>query len=232
MIQFVCSKCPAGYQISGTWFKIQELLVAHPRWQDHDKECPLCGGVLLLHSPRLNIRREWRRIDAEEFFRALCGFGLPEELGCNLEAVSALMQANLVVGIDMAEAGGDRTAVYAINLRNGPDGWKLHLVSSPEGPCIYKITRSQHGNSDSNHLPAKTTDIVIQRPHQGVPIAGAEANPGERTGDAGADINAENTGGITPADSTVQACSNLDAGNPLGTSAGRSSNSTSTQTTT
>lgn len=229
MIQFVCSKCPTGYQITGTWFKIQELLVAHPRWRDRNKECPLCGGVLLLHSPRLPVHREWRQIGVEEFFRALCGFGLPEEVCCTPKVISALMQANLVVGLDMAEAGGDRTAVYAISLSND---WKLHLVSSPEGPCIYKITRSQHGNSDSNHLPEKTTDVVIQRPHQGVPAAGAEANLGERTGDAGADINAEDIGGATPADSAVQACSNLDAGSSMGTSAGGSSNATSTQATT
>lgn len=217
MIQFVCSKCTTGYQIAGTWFKIQELLVAHPKWRDHDKECPLCGGVLLVHSPRIPIHREWRRIGVEEFFRALCGFGLPEEVCCTLEVVSALMKANLVVGVDMAAAGGDRTAVYAINLSND---WKLHLVSSPEGPCIYKITRSQHGNSDSNHLSKEATDVVVQRSHQGVPASGEEAGPDKGTSDACPNINAEGAGRATSADTALQARSNLDAGSPVGTSNG------------
>ena len=229
MIVFVCSSCLAGYRITGSWFKIQELLVAHPRWQDHVKCCPLCGDELLLHSPRIPTHREWRQVDVEEFFRALCGFGLPEEIGCTPEAVSTLMQAHPVIGIDMAVAGGDRTVVYSINLENN---LKLHLVSSPEGPCIYKITRTKHGDSDSRHLPAKATDVVIQRSHQGVPAAGEEADPGERTSDAGSDINAEDTGGASPASTTLQACSNLDAGSPMGASAGRSSNSASTQTAT
>lgn len=229
MIQFVCSNCPAGYQISGTWFKIQELLVAHPRWQDHAKECPLCGGVLLFPtarpSPEIPIHREWRKLDVEEFFRALCGFGLPEELGCTPEAVSALMQVNPIIGMDMAAAGGDRSVVYSINLSNN---LRLHLVSSPEGPCIYKITRSQHGNSDSNHLPKEATDVVIQRPHQGVPASGEETGLSERISDAGSDINAEGAGRATSTDTALQECSNLDAGSPVGTSTGGGSDSTST----
>lgn len=223
MIQFVCSKCPTGYQISGTWFKIQELLVAHPRWQNHAKECPLCGGALLFPtarpSPEIPIHREWRRIGVEEFFRALCGFGLPEEICCTPEVVSALMKTNLFVGVDMAAAGSDRTVIYSINLSND---WKMHLVSSPEGPCIYKITRSQHGNSDSNHLPAKTTDVVIQCPHQGVPAAREETGLSERTSDVGSDIYAESAGRTASADTALQACSNLDAVSPVGTSAGGS----------
>jgi len=228
MIQFVCPNCPTGYQISGNWFKIQELLVAHPRWKDHDKECPLCGGVLLLQSPKIAADREWRRLNVDEFFRALCGFGLPDELGCAPEVVSALIRANPIIGIDMAEAGGDRTAVYSIILSND---LKLHLVSSPEGPCIYKITRSQHGNSDSSHLPKETTDVVIQRPHQGVPATREEIGPSAGAGNASSDINAEGVGGATPPGKTLQACPDMDASSTMGATAGGGSNSTSTQTT-
>jgi hypothetical protein len=226
MIQFVCSNCPAGYQISGTWFKIQELLVAHPRWQDHEKRCPLCDCVLLLHSPRIAIHRDWRRIGVEEFFKALCGFGLPEEIGCTPDVVSALLKANPIVGIDMAAAGEDRTAVYAIILDNN---LRLHLVSSPDGPCIYKITRTQHGDSNSSHLSKEATDVVIQRPHQGVPTGGQEVDVESGVSNADSNVNAEGVGGAAPADTALQKGADLDAGRPMGTTTGGSSNSASTQ---
>lgn len=196
--------------------------MAHSRWRNHDKVCPLCRGELLLHAPSIPVEREWRQLNVEDFFRALCGFGLPDQLGCAPEIISSLLAANTIVGVDMAIAGGDRTVVFSINLNNG---LKLHMASSPEGPCIYKITRAQYGNSDSSHLSKKTTDDTIQCPHQGVPAAGEKADLSERAGDAGSDINAEGAGRVASTDTALQECSDMDAGNPMGTSAGGSSNS-------
>jgi hypothetical protein len=224
MILFVCSNCPAGYRVAGTWFKIQELLVAHPRWREHDKECPLCGKVLLLYSSKTAPHREWRQLDVEEFFKALCGFGLPEELGCTPKAVAALIQANPIIGIDMAAAGSERTVVYSINLSNN---MMLHLASSPEGPCIYKITRTQHGNCDRNNLPKKATDASVQCPHQGISAGEQEADAVSGVSNASSGINAESAGGTAPADTTLQECSDMDASHSLGAAARGSSNSAS-----
>ena len=230
MIQFVCSKCPAGYSVHGTWFKIQELLVANPMWRDKDKSCPLCGEVLLLHALKLREpNRKWRRIDVEAFFRALCGFGLPEELGCSPEAISSLILANPIVGIDMAAAGGDRTVVYTINLKNNT---KLHLAASPEGPCIYKITRMGNGHSNCNDIQKKTADSSVQRPHQGVQAEGEKADFDPRVSDVGADINGEDSGGVAPTGAGIQTGSDLDASHSVGASAGGSSSASSAQVTT
>ena len=230
MIQFACSKCPAGYLVHGTLFKIQELLVANPMWREKNKGCPLCGEVLLLGTPKLREpHRKWRRIEVEEFFKALCGFGLPEELDCTPKAVAALIQVNPIIGIDMAAASSERTVVYSINLSNG---MLLHLASSPEGPCIYKITRTQHGNRDCNHLPKKASDNSVQCPHQGISAGEQEADVGAGVSNVGSDINAKGAGGTAPTDTALQACSVMDAGNPVGTSAGGSSNSTSSQVST
>jgi hypothetical protein len=225
MIQFVCSKCPAGYLVYGTWFKIQELLVAHPMWREKDKGCPLCGEVLLLGAPKLREpHRKWRRIEVEEFFKALCGFGLPEELGCTPKAVAALMQANPIIGIDMAAAGSERTVVYALILGND---MRLHLASSPEGPCIYKITRTQNGHSNSNHLPKKAADVSVQCPHQGISAGEQEADAGSGVSNASSDINAEGAGGTASADTTLQERSVMDASHSMGAAARGSAYATS-----
>ena len=223
MIEFVCSGCSAGFQISGTWFKIQELLVAHPIWLKRDKACPYCTGLLVRPTPTLNRQRAWRCLDVDEFFRALCGFGLPEELDCTPESVNTLIQSNPIVGVDMAAAGGDRTAVFAINLSND---LKLHLVSSPDGPCIYKITRTTHGNCDSSHLSTQAPDSTVQCTHQGISSGGQEANPSQGVGDVVADIHAESAGRVEPTDTPLQTNTDLDAGHSVGTATGGSSNST------
>ena len=231
MIRYICTSCDVGYVILGNLFRIKELLLDHPMWRAKPHLCPSCDQPLELDRACVypSTERTWKRIGVEEFFRALCGFGLPDELGCAPEVIASLLSANLIIGVDIAATGADRTVIHSINLSNN---LKLHLASSPDGPCVYKITRTKNGNSDCSNLPNETTDVAIQCSHQGVSAEGEKADPGKRTGGVDTNVNAEDSGGVAPSGTAVQTSSDLDASNSVGAPAGRSSDTTSSQVTT
>jgi len=98
------------------------------------------GGVL--YAARANVIQA-KELSPEEAFRALCGFGLPSELGTDLEVVQALLLSSKVIGVQLKKSSSDRTVLENISLENG---LVLHLAGSPSGAVIFKITRGEKEN--------------------------------------------------------------------------------------
>lgn len=79
-------------------------------------------------------------VSPTEAFQALCGFGLPEEVGTDIEVVRSLFLSSKVVDVCLRRGLAGKTIIENISLENG---LRVHLASSSAGPTVFKITRKQ-----------------------------------------------------------------------------------------
>ena len=78
-----------------------------------------------------------------ELFRAMSGFGLPDELQVEPEYVKALLLSNPITDLLLQRSDSGRTVIKRLDLKNG---LSIHLASSPRGATVYKITRGDQWN--------------------------------------------------------------------------------------
>ena len=121
----------------------EKLLVQHKHWINHPRMCPQCGGTVVVTTVALvgYLRAQGvavPELTASEAFSALCGLGLPEQIGHEPEVVEALLLAHRVTGVEVAKSPSGRTLLKSLTLANGVT---IHLISNVSGAGVLKIVR-------------------------------------------------------------------------------------------
>lgn len=172
---YACDSCLSVIRVTGDPEAWQRLIVDHTLWQDglpcfYDG----CGDKLykigseeipaVVNAASHNV---FRTLDltVEEFFRALCGYGLPEEVGRGPEVARALLLSSRVSDVSVRKSPSGKAILDRLDLE---DGTRLHLASSSHGPVVFKMTRRPdvEAGDDLGVLQQDTEDRVIQRRDQ------------------------------------------------------------------
>ena len=136
----ICNSCGLIIQVNGPEERVRELL-GRELWGDMFP-CPRCEFGRAIRDIEVPEALPDAQVELtpEEYFRALHGFGLPDEINCPPEVIRSLLLTNQVVGVGVDLAPKQRTILNSLDLANG---LTLHLGVSTQGPVIYKITRKQ-----------------------------------------------------------------------------------------
>jgi hypothetical protein len=105
--------------------------------------CPRqCGGkVLVTKDASLTTIASILKsvsLSAKEFFSAVHGGGMPDEVPNSEQLVASLLIANKVLAVETEEADG-RVYLHEIHLENGT---KLHLGAGGRGAQVWKVTKA------------------------------------------------------------------------------------------
>jgi len=146
-----CDACLTVIRVFGDAEVIDNLIIGHSKWtagwpcvSDNCHEFmrrvtdteEVSGVFAAADSTLLHVNE----LSPEDAFSALCGLGLPEEIGTQPEVIRALLLSNKVRDIQNWQAASGRTVLDWLELENGV---RIHLASSPAGPVVYKITRNR-----------------------------------------------------------------------------------------
>lgn len=153
MIAIVCTGCAHCLHVVGDVSEVDQLVGQRSDFWPDKYPCWNCGsqaqGFL---SPEISAaameKLQIFHLTPQEAFAALMGMGLPEERKCCAEVVEALLQG---VGLKVKGKefrGLDRYFIDQIELA---DGTKLFLGSSPQGACVYRITKP-HSYTKANDV--------------------------------------------------------------------------------
>ena len=164
MWYYVCLTCGTVVVISGSVEDHDRLFVRHQNWK---KGCPCitfgCQGSLdrtLDIAWCVNQASRILRLSPQEFFRALCGGGTPEEVLCSPEVVRAFLLSSRIVKVDLRqEMGSDRTFIDRIYLENET---VLHLGGAA-GAMVYKVTKNAK-ERDQVGVLSSAEDPALRRP--------------------------------------------------------------------
>lgn len=134
----VCRVCAKGYCICGNREEISMLLSA-PEWKD-GFPCitPLCRGRLQRTTlPPESYVSSYEEVPITSFYRAINGFGAPNQVPAALRKVKQALTTKSVVDVVGEPVGNpERTIIRQIVLE---DGTRLHFDSSSKGACIYYV---------------------------------------------------------------------------------------------
>jgi len=150
---FGCSNCGIRVSVYGDQDEIRSLILEHPNWVD-GLPCFTegCSGTFK------RVERSWAfskdiSLSAEQFFRALCGGGTPEEIQAASEVVVAFLLSARVVKVDARPLRNDgRTVIDRIYLDNGT---VLHFSGTGAGALVYKVTRYSVCGPDGKEVATK-----------------------------------------------------------------------------
>ena len=151
MKYYACDRCLTAVKVHGDPDSIQKLIVQHVRWKD-GLPCVRTGCSSTMYafenasSGHLGMMTVLC-LTAEEFFSALCGYGLPDEIGSEPEVVQALLLSSKVIGAAVGKSLSGRAILSKLELENGTC---LHLASARQGPTVYKVTRKRHDQKDDD----------------------------------------------------------------------------------
>lgn len=172
---YACDSCLLVVRVTGDPESWQRLIIDHSLWRDGlPCFCDGCDDKFYKIEPHevpavVNAASHsvFRTLDLTvgEFFRALCGYGLPEEIGRGPEVARALLLSSKVSDVSVRKSPSGKAILDRLDLE---DGTRLHLASSSHGPVIFKMTRRPDGraSSDLGVLQQDTEDGVIRRGDQ------------------------------------------------------------------
>ena len=155
MRYYACNSCLVLVKVHGDPDLIQRLIVRHSLWKD-GLPCVQDGCLDRMHHlteaeskvAKWSSEHDVLRVlslSAEEFFRALCGYGLPDEIGAEPEIVQALLLSSKITGVSLFRSPLGRSVLERLDLENGTC---LHLASSRHGPVVFKVTRRRDEQTD------------------------------------------------------------------------------------
>ena len=172
---YACDSCFLVVRVAGDPEEWQRLIVDHSLWRDglpcfrdacEDKlyRIDMADVPAVINATKHSV---FSTLDltVEEFFRALCGYGLPEEVGRGPEVARALLLSSRVSDVSVRKSPSGKTILDRLDLE---DGTRLHLASSSHGPVVFKMTRRPDvgAGSDLGVLQQNTEDGIIQRGDQ------------------------------------------------------------------
>lgn len=143
MISIVCKVCSTALRVNGELNEVETLVGQTSEYWPNRYPCFRCNafaeGFL---TPEVS-HTVWSVVEvfdvtAQEAFAALHGMGIPAERNCCSDVILPLLQAVGVKARGRDVRGQQRFILNELEL---PDGTKLHLAPSPEGPLVYRITK-------------------------------------------------------------------------------------------
>lgn len=171
MKYYACDRCLTIVRVHGDPVEIQRLIVRHTLWRE---------GLPCVNSHCQEKMYELSEVEARaissvttpgvvnlltltvgEFFRALCGYGLPDEIKAEPEVVKALLLSSKVINASVHTSASGKTLLEKLDLENGTC---LHLASSSRGPVVFKVTRRRDGKIDnvSSELQQDSEDGTVR----------------------------------------------------------------------
>lgn len=153
MISVVCTACNVALSVVGDVTEVDQLVGQRSEfWKDH-YTCFRCNGgaegFLTAEISAAALRElQVYNVTALEAFAAMNGLGIPEERNCCSDAIVPMFEALGIKVHGKEYRGMQRFFLNSIEL---PDGTTLHLGASPQGACIYRITKP--------HSYARTNDV-------------------------------------------------------------------------
>jgi len=159
-----CRQCLSVVMIRGSLTRHKELILDHEMFKD-GWPCVRCSSkmysldqedIVCTADIKFSVKYE---LTVDEFFMALCGFGLPDELGCEPEIVRAVLLSAKIIDVATNVSCSGRTVISKIALDNG---LSLHLAGSPYGATVYKITRAHNDRVDSSGVQEGSKNGILR----------------------------------------------------------------------
>jgi len=175
MIQFyACDSCLTVVRVSGD-HESMPLVTDHSLWKDgHPCVRTECSsqmyrlknyeGACVMDASKYGVFRILN-LTAEECFSAMCGYGLPGEVGSEPENVKALLLSSAIVDVSTCTSPSGKTVLDRLDLNNGVS---LYLAASSYGPVVFKITRRRDARTgnDIGALQQDAANDNVRRLHQ------------------------------------------------------------------
>lgn len=151
MKTYACDSCLQVIRVQGDPEELCRLIAQNPTWKDRlpcvNSGCS--GPLKLLTEDVLALLSNVLEpgligvvdLTPREMFQALCGFGLPEEVGQAPEVVVALLRSTSISDVAVRISPSGRTIIDRLDLSNR---LSIHLAASPDGAVAFKITRGKH----------------------------------------------------------------------------------------
>lgn len=168
---YACDRCLTVVRVHGDPASIRRLIVRHTLWKDglpcvnshcQEKMYELSNeearAISSVTTPGVvNLLN----LTVGEFFRALCGYGLPDEIKAEPEVVKAMLLSSRVVDASVSMSASGKTLLEQLDLENGTS---LHLASSSRGPVVFKVTRRHDAKIDnvSGKLQQNSEDGTVR----------------------------------------------------------------------
>jgi len=145
-----CTRCRMLVQVEGSQYDLQRLdQIMANLWRKCINGCKdaMQEEIPLDLWGKLIAAKTYVHLSVGEFVSALAGYGLPDEIDASAEVVGAMLKACSVTDFHLVQSTthARRSILTSLTLDNGTT---IHLASGPEGPTVYKITRSIHANTD------------------------------------------------------------------------------------
>lgn len=153
MISIVCTACKVALSVVGDVTEVDQLVGQCSEFWKDSYTCFRCNGraegFLTAEISAAALRElQVYNVTSLEAFAAMNGLGIPEERNCCGDVITPLLAALGVKAHGKEYRGVPRFFLDSLEL---PDGTKLHLGASPQGACIYRITKP--------HSYARTNDV-------------------------------------------------------------------------
>lgn len=187
---YACDSCLTIVRVRGDAASMP-LIETHSLWRGgHPCVRTECGSKMYrLKTDEFNLVMDaskygvFRVVDltVQECFAAMCGYGLPSEIGSEPENIKALLLSSAVIDVSTCTSPSGRTVLDRLDLANDTS---LHLAASSHGPVVFKVTRRSdvRAGNDSGALQQGPADNVVRgacRCDQGV--CGGGCGDGEHT---------------------------------------------------
>ncbi len=143
MITIVCTSCKTALYVIGEVSEVDHLLGTRSEYWPDKFPCFNCNakasGLLTAEvSPAAMHELNVYELNVQEAFAAINGLGIPAERNCCAEVVVPLLES---VGLKVNGKEFRGAMRYFIDALELPDGTKLHLAASPQGACVYRVTK-------------------------------------------------------------------------------------------
>lgn len=101
-----------------------------------------CGGKVLFGQDAVSMAEGAQlatplHVTATEYYKALGGMGLPDEVTDDPDIIEALLKAHRVLEVKLEQAMG-RIFIHEVQLENG---MTVHLSAGAKGAQVLKVTR-------------------------------------------------------------------------------------------
>ena len=129
-----CPECHEQFQLAGEHEALMNDLNKGP------VKCPVCFSVSVVPTTLKKTGQLVVELTAQQFWVATNGFGMPDEMVTEPEAIEAMLLAHKIKKVKLHHSASRRVVVDELELDNGIT---LHFTASGEGAVIFKLTRTK-----------------------------------------------------------------------------------------
>lgn len=144
MLVAACQRCSLVFRVLGDFQELETLVGRQSSFWPDKYICGRCQGPTPVMSEQQAARlqmlgQETVELDPGEYFRALQGLGLPDEIECGRTAVEQLLRGQKVKRIAGHEV--NKRKRFCLEWIEFEDGSRAYFGASSHGAIVYKITK-------------------------------------------------------------------------------------------